>query len=102
MRKLRTSSILAVSLSIALFGSLLPVHAVTAAPVATAVASTMSVYGIQLGMSSAQVAKILGNPVRKDPSTTGVEWWIYNKDLRHYIQVGMQKDKVVTLFSNGL
>lgn len=66
MRKLRTSSILAVSLSIALFGPLLPVHAVTAAPVATAVASTMSVYGIQLGMSSAQVAKILGNPVRKD------------------------------------
>lgn len=105
MRKLCTSSILAVSLSIALFGPLLQAHAVTVAPVAAnqaSVASAMSVYGIQLGMSSTQVAKILGNPVRKDPSTTGVEWWIYNKDLRHYIQVGMQKDKVVTLFSNGL
>ncbi|MDF2682311.1 MAG: hypothetical protein K0R47_3501 [Brevibacillus sp.] len=104
MRKKSISSILAVSLSFALFGQMLPAHAATASPVTAKQApatSALSVYGIQLGMSTSQVEQVLGKPARKDPSTTGVEWWIYNKDLTHYIQVGIQNAKVVTLFTNG-
>ncbi|MGG1660602.1 CAP-associated domain-containing protein [Brevibacillus sp. NRS-1366] len=104
MLKKRVTSILAASLSLALFGQLSPAFAVTTSPASTsqqAATSAISVYGIHLGMSTAQVEQILGKPVRKDPSHTGVEWWIYNKDLNNYIQVGIQNAKVVTLFTNG-
>lgn len=104
MRKKYAGSILAAGLSLALLGIAPPLVQAVAAPIA-ATASTpvtqTSVYGIQLGMTAAQVEQILGQPARKDPSTTGVEWWIYNRDLNHYIQVGIQNAKVATLFTNG-
>ncbi|MFI8712971.1 CAP-associated domain-containing protein [Brevibacillus brevis] len=103
MRKHKVTSILALSLSLALLGHVapvLPVSAATAAPQAAAV-KTNNVYNLQLGMSTAQVEQTLGKPARIDPSHTGVEWWIYNQDLNNYIQVGMQNGKVVTLFTNG-
>lgn len=102
MRKKSLSSILAVSLSLALFGQIVPaLAATTTTATATQSAAAISVYGIQLGMSASSVEQVLGKPARKDPSTTGVEWWIYNKDLANYIQVGIQNAKVVTLFTNG-
>jgi uncharacterized protein YkwD/outer membrane protein assembly factor BamE (lipoprotein component of BamABCDE complex) len=104
MRKRKVSSILALSLSLALFGQFSVADAITSSPAATsqkAVTSAITVYGIQMGMSAAQVEQALGKPVRKDPSHTGVEWWIYNRDLNNYIQVGIQNGKVVTLFTNG-
>ncbi|MGZ0050721.1 CAP domain-containing protein [Brevibacillus gelatini] len=103
MRKKKGISILALGLSLALLGQLSPVSGVFA-PVAAAqqvAVKSVSTYGIQLGMSTAQVEQKLGKPARKDPSHTGVEWWIYNQDLNNYIQVGIQNDKVVTLFTNG-
>ncbi|MDR9507596.1 CAP-associated domain-containing protein [Brevibacillus agri] len=103
MHKKKAISILALGLSLALLGQLSPVFGVSAAPVAAAeqAVKSVSTYGIQLGMSAAQVEQKLGKPARKDPSHTGVEWWIYNKDLNNYIQVGIQNSKVVTLFTNG-
>lgn len=103
MLKKKVTSILAVSLSLALFGQLSPAFAVTAPPAATTqqAATALSVYGIQLGMSAAQVEQVLGKPARIDSSHTGIAWWIYNKDLNNYIQVGIQNAKVVTMFTNG-
>lgn len=104
MRKAKVTSILAVSLSLALFGQLSPVLATTVTPAAStqaAATNAISVYGVELGMSTVQLEQKLGKPARKDASHTGVEWWIYNGDLGNYIQVGIQNAKVVTLFSNG-
>ncbi len=60
-----------------------------------------SLYGVKLGDSSSQVLAVLGEPQRKDPSHIGVTWWIYKTNLERYIQVGIQNDRVVTLYSNG-
>ncbi|WP_139492376.1 CAP-associated domain-containing protein [Brevibacillus dissolubilis] len=80
------------------------VPAIAATPTAstTAASSTVAFYNIQLGMTGEQVTAKLGAPIRKDPSQIGVQWWIYNKDLNNYLQVGIQNNRVVTLYSNGL
>lgn len=103
MNKKKVASILAFGLSLALLGQLQPTFVTAASPVSTqqAAVKSVSTYGIALGMTAAQVEQKLGKPARKDPSHTGVEWWIYNRDLNHYIQVGIQNGKAVTLFSNG-
>lgn len=104
MRKRKVTSILALSLSLALYGQFALVSPVSAAttPAQQAAATKANyVYNLQLGMSAEQVEQTLGQPVRKDPSHIGVEWWVYNKDLNNYIQAGMQNGKVVTLFTNG-
>lgn len=58
-----------------------------------------SLFGISLGMSSAEVEKRLGTPARKDPSSLGYQWWIYNNDPARYVQVGIANGKVVDLYS---
>jgi len=92
-------------------GLLSPFTPVVSAPVKTtltqalsakpAPAQTFYLYQATLGMSTADVLKKLGQPNRKDPSHIGVEWWIYNKDLQNYLQIGIQNNKVVSIFSNG-
>jgi hypothetical protein len=57
--------------------------------------------GIYIGMSLDDVQKSLGEPARKEPSAYGYEWWIYNQDWRQYIQVGVDEEKVVTLYTNA-
>lgn len=44
---------------------------------------------------------MLGNPDRIDPSEFGYEWWIYKRSLSEYIQVGVDNDKIVTLYCIG-
>ncbi|MED4782426.1 CAP-associated domain-containing protein [Brevibacillus choshinensis] len=58
-----------------------------------------SLLGLTLGMSSADVTKRMGNPARKDPSSLGYQWWIYNSDPAQYVQVGIANGKVVDLYS---
>jgi uncharacterized protein YkwD len=43
----------------------------------------------------------LGEPTRKEPSFYGYEWWIYNLDMDHYLQVGVENEQVVTLYAIG-
>jgi uncharacterized protein YkwD len=54
-----------------------------------------------LGQSSEQVTRKLGKPERKEPSPFGYEWWIYGVNSESYLQLGMEKGKVVTLFALG-
>jgi hypothetical protein len=58
-------------------------------------------YGLYLGQSVSVVKSMLGEPQRKDKSAFGYDWWIYNKDLNNYIQVGVLDNKVVNIYSNG-
>lgn len=75
-----------------------------AAPKAAAPAEADTDYhlfGIKLGMSAQQVKSILGEPNRTEPSSLGYQWWVYNKDLSKYLQIGIAGDQVVDLYSNA-
>ncbi|WP_235822680.1 CAP domain-containing protein [Cytobacillus massiliigabonensis] len=54
-----------------------------------------------LGKSSKELIRILGEPERKDPTFYGYDWWIYKMDLHTYVQVGVEKEKVVTIYATG-
>jgi len=60
-----------------------------------------ALFGIRLGMSAKQVKSLLGEPNRTEPSSLGYQWWIYNRDLSQYLQVGIAGDQVVDLYSNA-
>jgi uncharacterized protein YkwD len=63
--------------------------------------SEPSVEGIYIGMSLDDVKESLGEPSRIEPSAYGYQWWVYNQDWRQYIQVGIDEEKVVTLYTNA-
>ncbi len=73
------------------------------APAAAAQAERerFAVRGIQLGGTEASVLAQLGQPARKDASEYGFQWYIYNQDYGDYVQVGIQKGRVVGLFTNA-
>lgn len=59
------------------------------------------VRGIGIGDSEADVIAKLGQPVRKDESEYGFDWYIYNQDYSNYVQIGLHDGKVVGLYTNG-
>ncbi|MFT4416093.1 CAP domain-containing protein [Fredinandcohnia humi] len=54
-----------------------------------------------IGMKSSEIKKLLGDPTRIDNSSYDYDWWIYNSDPQNYIQVGIENDKVVTVYGTG-
>ncbi len=56
---------------------------------------------ITIGDTLAEVLQKLGEPARLDLSKYGFKWYIYNQDYSNYIQVGIQNDKVVGLYTNA-
>lgn len=56
---------------------------------------------VEIGDTEKHVLSTLGQPARKDLSRQGFNWYIYNKDYKKYIQVGIQNNKVVALYSNS-
>lgn len=54
-----------------------------------------------LGLTSDVVIQKLGKPERKEPSSFGYEWWIYGVNTENYLQIGINKGKVVTIFALG-
>jgi uncharacterized protein YkwD len=60
-----------------------------------------AVSGIEIGDTEASVLAQHGQPARKDASEYGFQWYIYNQDYADYVQVGIQKGRVVGLFTNA-
>lgn len=58
-------------------------------------------FGVKLGMTAKEVSARLGKPDRMEPSSLGYQWWVYHKDYASYVQVGIDGDKVVDLYSNA-
>lgn len=56
--------------------------------------------GISIGMGRKAVYEKLGEPIRIDQSEYGFQWHIYHKEYKHYLQVGIQDDIVVALYTN--
>lgn len=54
-----------------------------------------------IGQSEAELQKQFGKPDRIDTSSYGYDWWVYNKNLARYMQVGIDEGKVVTIFVSG-
>lgn len=77
----------------------IPQPSTAKAPGSPASEQSNTLFGLTLGMSSEEVINNLGEPARKEPSSLGYQWWIYNSDPARYLQVGMANDKVVDLYS---
>lgn len=54
-----------------------------------------------IGKDAESLKKVLGKPNRIDPSYYDYVWWIYNKNPKTYVQVGVENDKVVTIYAIG-
>lgn len=54
-----------------------------------------------IGQSKKKVKNKFGQPDRMEPSAYGYKWWVYNKDARHYLQIGIEDGEVVTIFALG-
>ncbi len=54
-----------------------------------------------IGMDSEAVIKLLGQPQRIDASEYDYDWWVYNDSLTNYCQIGIENDKVVTVYVMG-
>ncbi len=57
--------------------------------------------GLLIGQDLAYLKGILGEPQRIDESLYGYQWYIYNIDYSRYVQVGVEDNKVVTVFAIG-
>ncbi len=42
----------------------------------------------------------IGEPVRKEPSPYGYQWWIYNNE-EQYIQAGVENERITTIYALG-
>ncbi|MEC1520981.1 CAP domain-containing protein [Neobacillus niacini] len=57
--------------------------------------------GILIGQDLGYLKGILGEPQRIDESLYGYQWYIYNIDYSRYVQVGVENNKVVTVYAVG-
>lgn len=61
---------------------------------------TKKIYEL-IGKDSEAVITLLGQPQRIDASEYDYDWWVYNEPLANYFQIGIENDKVVTVFVMG-
>lgn len=54
-----------------------------------------------IGKDAKIVTTVLGQPQRIDASEYDYDWWIYNNPLTGYCQIGIEDNKVVTVFVMG-
>jgi len=59
------------------------------------------IQGISIGDSEASVVAKYGQPVSKEASEYGFEWYVYHQDYNNYMQVGLKNGAVVGLYSNS-
>ncbi len=70
----------------------------TKAPVSAKAKEGLS---LLIGQNVQALEKSLGQPQRIDTSIYGYEWYIYNQSYRSYVQVGVQDNRVVTVYAIG-
>lgn len=65
------------------------------------VTSSSALRGVHIGDDVTSVTQSLGQPNRMDKSRYGFDWYIYNSDYKKYLQIGVEDDKVVALYTNA-
>ncbi|WP_162523467.1 CAP-associated domain-containing protein [Calorimonas adulescens] len=63
--------------------------------------TTVLPFDVSIGDTQDKVVMNLGEPQRKDKSEYGFKWWIYNKDYSNYIQIGIDRGRVVAIYTNS-
>ncbi|WP_430786156.1 CAP domain-containing protein [Virgibacillus flavescens] len=54
-----------------------------------------------IGKSKDELTNKLGEPLRKDLSAYGYEWWVYTDQTNQYIQFGILDQKITTIYATG-
>ncbi|WP_335870483.1 CAP domain-containing protein [Bacillus sp. 2205SS5-2] len=54
-----------------------------------------------IGKDISTFTKQYGEPVRRDRSAYGYQWWVYSEDPYQYKMVGVEEDKIVTIYALG-
>ncbi|MRX71703.1 hypothetical protein GJU40_05880 [Bacillus lacus] len=54
-----------------------------------------------IGKPAEDVKAALGDPNRIDSSAYDYDWWIYNANLNQYLQIGIENDRVVSVYGIG-
>lgn len=54
-----------------------------------------------LGSDPETILSTFGEPARIEPSSYNYDWWVYNQDPSHYMQLGILQNKVVTIYAGG-
>lgn len=54
-----------------------------------------------IGKNEDELEKNFGTPVRIDESMYGYQWFIYNQNPKSYLQVGVENNRIVTIFAIG-
>jgi uncharacterized protein YkwD len=57
--------------------------------------------GLLIGQDLADLKSKFGEPQRIDESLFGYQWYIYKNDYARYFQVGVENNKVVTVYAIG-
>ncbi|MEH7076031.1 CAP domain-containing protein, partial [Neobacillus drentensis] len=57
--------------------------------------------GSFIGKKEEELEKKIGRPSRIDETMYGYQWYIYNQDPNEYLQVGVENQRVVTIFAAG-
>jgi uncharacterized protein YkwD len=57
--------------------------------------------GLLIGQDLSTLTKELGEPQRIDETLYGYQWYVYNLDYSRYVQVGVENNRVVTIFAMG-
>lgn len=65
------------------------------------VAPAFELNGVAIGDEEKAVVAALGNPDRRDASTSGYTWYVYNRDYARFAQIGISNGRVVALYSNA-
>ncbi len=64
------------------------------------ISKSLSVDGIQIGMSEDYVLQFLGQPDERLPNQYGYEWFVYAGDYTKFKLLGMKENKVVSFYTN--
>ena len=67
----------------------------------TSAVRPISGMGFLVGQDLTYLKGVLGEPQRIDESLYGYQWYIYNSDYSSYVQVGVENNRVVTVFAIG-
>lgn len=54
-----------------------------------------------IGKSTQTVLEQYGEPARKEPSSFGYQWWVYNKDVSTFFMIGIDNNIVTQIYIAG-
>lgn len=54
-----------------------------------------------IGKGTQTVLEQYGEPERKEPSSFGYEWWVYNKDVSTFFMIGVENNVVTQVYIAG-